>query len=313
MATNSITATAEAKADLGKKGRVREFCRRLVQEQPLGTFGGIMVLVFFIVGIFADYLAPYGIFQRNLAHILEGPSLEFPLGTDQFGRDLLSRIIHGAQISMIVGVGSGVLQIAIATVFGLISGYWGGNFDLILQRIVDAIMCFPWLFLTLTIMALLGPGIVQLIVVIGFQWGIANIRTMRGVVLSVRESEYVTAARGVGCPTWRILILHILPQLYAPIIVLFTISLGGNILAEATISFLGFGVPPPQPTWGGMLSLEGRIYLLQNPWMAIWPGLGLALVVYGVNMFGDALRDLLDPRLRGGIGRYGLSFRKKKE
>ena len=199
------------------------------------------------------------------------------------------------------------LLLAIAASPELISGYWSGKFDLVLQRFVDAIMTFPWLFLTLTIMSLLGPGVLQIILVLGFQWGIANVRTIRAVVLSTRENVYVEAARAVGCPTPKILVRHILPHMWAPIIVLFTVSLGANIVGEATVSFLGFGIPPPQPSWGTTLSVEGKKYMLKNPWLSLWPGLSLAVVVYGVNMLGDALRDLLDPRLRGGIGRIGAA------
>ena len=199
------------------------------------------------------------------------------------------------------------LQLVIAASPELISGYWSGKFDLVLQRFVDAIMTFPWLFLTLTIMSLLGPGVLQIIFVLGFQWGIANVRTIRAVVLSTRENVYVEAARAVGCPTPKILVRHILPHMWAPIIVLFTVSLGANIIGEATVSFLGFGIPPPQPSWGTTLSVEGKKYMLKNPWLSLWPGLSLAVVVYGVNMLGDALRDLLDSRLRGGIGRVGAA------
>ena len=265
----------------------------------------IIVLVFLLVGVFADVLAPYDIRERNLKHALEGPSAQFLLGTDHIGRDLLSRVIRGARISMIVGVGAVAIGIVIALFFGLLSGYWGGLFDLLVQRLVDAWLTFPWLFIVLTVMSLLGQGMVQMIVVLGAFMGIGNIRTVRGLVLSIRQNPYVEAARAVGCPTWKILFRHILPQVWPPTIVVFTVSLGAVILSESTISFLGFGIPPPQPSWGGMLSLEGRIYMEVAPLLALWPGLSLAIVVFGINMFGDALRDLLDPRLTGGAGRLG--------
>ena len=204
---------------------------------------------------------------------------------------------------MIVGLGSSGLVVVIATILGLFSGYWGGKFDLILQRFVDATLGFPPLFIILTVMAVLKPGMGSVIIVIGTWWGIASTRTVRSVVLVVKESVYVEAARAIGVPTWRILWRHILPQIVAPIIVIFSVTLGGAIIMEATISFIGFGIPPPQPSWGGMLSLEGRKYMLQAPWLAIWPGLCIAIVIYRTNMFGDALRDLLDPGLKGGMGR----------
>ena len=282
----------------------REFLSRLFREKPLGALGGIIVLLFLFIGIFADGLATHGMLQRNLKHRLEGPSAQFPLGTDQMGRDQYSRLVQGARISMIVGLASCAIALVIATTFGLISGYWGGKFDLILQRFVDAWLSLPALFILLTVMALMGPGMIQMISVLGAFWGIANIRTVRGVVLSAKQNLYVEAARATGARAPRVLLRHILPQIVAPIITVFTVALGGIILDEATISFLGFGIPPPQPSWGGMLSLEGRKYMESQPLLALFPGLCLAIVVYGVNMFGDALRDLLDPRLRGA-GRLG--------
>lgn len=278
---------------------VGQVLKRLFREKKLGAFGLIIVVVFLLIGIFADVLATHDIFDQNFLYRLKGPSADFPLGTDQFGRDVYSRIVLGARISMIVGVSASVVAVLVATVFGIILGYVGGWIDLIAQRFVDAVQAFPWLFLIITVMSLLGPGIWQVIIVLGVPWGIVNIRTVRSVVLSVKEAPYVESARAAGASTPRILVLHILPQIVPTMIVLFTISVGGNILAEAAVSFLGFGIPPPQPSWGGMLSMEGRKYMLEAPLLAFWPGICLAIVVFGVNMFGDALRDLLDPRLRG--------------
>ena len=289
--------------------RLWELLRRFAREKRIGAISGILVLLFLLVGIFADLLAPYGLRDQELSRRLLPPSAEWPLGTDQFGRDQLSRVIHGARVSMVVGIASSALTIVVAMALGLLCGYWGGAFDLIVQRFVDAWLTFPWLFIVLTVMSILGPGLLQVILVLGISSGIGNTRTVRSVVLSVREAMYVQSARAVGAATFRILWRHIAPELIAPMIVLFTVSLGGNIIAEATLSFLGYGIPPPQPSWGGMLSIEGRQYMLQAPWLAFWPGLCLALVVYGANMFGDALRDLLDPRLRGGAGRFGTTRR----
>ena len=292
-----------------RQHRLWELLRRFAREKRIGAISGILVLLFLLVGIFADLLAPYGLRDQELSRRLLPPSAEWPLGTDQFGRDQLSRVIHGARVSMVVGIASSALTIVVAMALGLLCGYWGGAFDLIVQRFVDAWLTFPWLFIVLTVMSILGPGLLQVILVLGISSGIGNTRTVRSVVLSVREAMYVQSARAVGAATFRILWRHIAPELIAPMIVLFTVSLGGNIIAEATLSFLGYGIPPPQPSWGGMLSIEGRQYMLQAPWLAFWPGLCLALVVYGANMFGDALRDLLDPRLRGGAGRFGTTRR----
>ena len=294
-----------------RQHRLWELLRRFAREKRIGAISGILVLLFLLVGIFADLLAPYGLRDQELSRRLLPPSAEWPLGTDQFGRDQLSRVIHGARVSMVVGIASSALTIVVAMALGLLCGYWGGAFDLIVQRFVDAWLTFPWLFIVLTVMSILGPGLLQVILVLGISSGIGNTRTVRSVVLSVREAMYVQSARAVGAATFRILWRHIAPELIAPMIVLFTVSLGGNIIAEATLSFLGYGIPPPQPSWGGMLSIEGRQYMLQAPWLAFWPGLCLALVVYGANMFGDALRDLLDPRLLGGAGRFGTTRRAK--
>ncbi len=289
-----------------RKSALITFLSRLFREKKLGAIGLIIVVVFLLVGIFADFLAPYGMMEFDMRNRLKGPMPGHWMGTDHFGRDLLSRVIYGARISMVVGLSACGILILISTSVGLLSGYVGGVVDLVTQRFVDAWLSLPGLFVILTVMTTLGAGMPQTIGVLGAFWGIANIRTVRGVVLSARENVYVEAAQAVGGSTWRILIKHILPQIWAPLIVVYTVSLGGIIISEAVISYLGFGIPPPQPSWGGMLSLEGQKYMLEQPWLAFWPGLALAIVIYGVNMLGDAMRDLLDPRLRGKVGRLGL-------
>ena len=287
---------------------------RLVKEKPLGTVGGVIVLVMFFTGIFADFLAPYGMNEHHLASRLSPPSTDFVLGTDNLGRDQLSRIIHGARISMIVGVGVSGLAVIISTIIGLVSGFLGRKVDLVIQRFVDAWLCFPPLFIILTIMALVGPGLTQVVIVLGVLYGVGRSRVVRSAVIGIRENVYVEAARAVGSPTIKILTRHILPNITAPIIILFTVDMGSAILVEATLSFLGYGVPPPDPSWGGMISAEGRKFMLLSPWLALWPGLALAIAVYGINMLGDAMRDILDPRLRGGLGRYsGAKVKKKRD
>lgn len=301
MAVAERTIAVEAK----RRSFFVELIVRLVKEKPLGTVGAIIVLIMFLVGIFADFLAPYGYNEIDLASRLAAPSSRYLLGTDNLGRDLLSRIIYGARISMIVGLAGATISVAIGTIFGLLSGFFGGKTDLIMQRFVDGWMCFPPLFLYLTVMSILGPGLVQVILVLAISGGIRDIRIVRSAVMGVKGNVYVEAARAIGGSSGRILLRHILPNVTAPIIIIFTVAMGGMILAEATLSFLGFGIPPPMPTWGGMLSGPGRQYMNIAPGMAFWPGLTLALAVYGINMLGDGLRDLLDPRLRGGLGRYG--------
>lgn len=286
---------------------------RLVKTKPLGTVGGVIFLILIVTGIFSESLAPYPANETHLADRLQPPSTQYLFGTDNLGRDLLSRIIFGARISMLVGVIASMIEVGLAAILGLISGYFGGKTDLIIQRFVDAWMCIPPLFIYLTVMSLVGPGLTQVIVVLGIATAFRVSRVVRSAVIGVKENVYVEAARAIGASNGRIILQHVLPNIMAPIIVLFTVGLGQMILQEAFLSFLGFGIPPPTPSWGGMLSGSGREYMLLAPWMAFWPGLALALVVYGANMLGDGVRDLLDPRLRGGLGRYGRKVTKLKK
>ena len=286
-----------------------DLTRRLIREKPLGTIGAVIVLILLLVGIFAHWLAPYGYNDTLVGGRLESSSWQHWMGTDQSGRDLLSRVVYGARISMFVGLGVSILSTIISGLIGLTSGYLGGKIDLVTQRFVDAWMCFPGLFIMITLMALVGPGIPQVIFVLGALYGITGSRTVRGAVIGIKENVYVDAARSIGCPTGSILFRHILPNIMAPMIIVFTSRMGAAILAEATLSFLGYGIPEPFPSWGGMLN-RGRPYMLEGLHLAVWPGLALSIVVWGVNMFGDGLRDLLDPRLRGGLGRYSGTAKK---
>jgi len=287
-----------------------DFFIRLVREKPLGTVGGVITLLLLFTGIFAELLAPYGMNELT-GEFLAPPSVRFWLGTDNLSRDLLSRVIFGARISVIIGLAATTFSTIVSTVIGILCGYIGGKFDLVVQRFVDAVMCLPWLILLMVVMSLVGTGMLQIILVLGITWGIGGSRTARSIVISIKENVYVEAAVAIGCPTRRILTRHILPNIMAPIIIGFSTTVPGVILTEASLSFLGFGIPPPAPSWGGMLSGTGRKYMFLAPWMVIWPGLALATVVYGINMFGDAVRDLLDPRLRGGAGRYGARVKKE--
>jgi peptide/nickel transport system permease protein len=283
-----------------------EFVTRLVKEKPLGTLGGVITLLLLFTGIFANIIAPYGMNQLHKKDMLAAPSLRFLLGTDNLGRDILTRVIYGARVSVIVGLSASMLATSLCLLIGMLSGYIGGKFDLIVQRIVDAVMCLPSLVFLIVFISLIGPGLLQVIVVLGLRWGIVGSRIIRGAVMSIKQNEYITAAAATGSSTWRIVIRHILRNILAPTIILFSLQVPAMILTEASLSFLGFGIPPPFPSWGGMLSIDGRTYMFLAPWMAIWPGVALAVTVYGVNMFGDAVRDILDPRLRGGVGRFGL-------
>jgi len=287
-----------------------DFLVRLVKEKPLGTVGGVVTLLLLFTGIFAEFLAPHGMNDLSVDYLIP-PSARYWLGTDNLGRDILSRIIFGARISVIVGLSASIISTIISVIVGIMSGYIGGKFDLIVQRFVDAVMCVPGLIIFIILLSLIGQGMLQIIIVMGIVWGTNSSRLIRSITMSTKGNMYVGAAVAIGCPTTRILTRHILPNVMAPIIIQFTTAVPFMILTEASLSFLGFGIPPPDPSWGGMLSLSGRSHMFLAPWMVIWPGLALAIVVYGVNIFGDAVRDLLDPRLRGGVGRYGV--RAKKE
>jgi peptide/nickel transport system permease protein len=273
--------------------------RALLVGKPLGALGGLMLAAMLALALGADVLAPYGYDEADMFARLKPSSASHWLGTDNLGRDLLSRVIYGARVSMLVGFGGVAFGLAGATVVGLVSGYFGGRVDMALQRIVDAFMCFPLLLVALTIMALLGPGLGNVVATLGLVLAVRDSRVIRGAVLTVKQHLYVEAARalGVGHPgmIWR----HVLPNIIAPIIILATVNLGAVILIEAALSFLGFGVPPPRPSWGGMLSGAGLVHMLRAPWLALWPGVALSVTVFGANMLGDALRDVLDPRLRG--------------
>ena len=282
-----------------------EFLRRLVKEKPLSIIAGVVILLLLLVAIFADVLAPYPHDEVNIVDRMQAPSNRYLLGTDQLGRDLLSRLVFGARISLTVGLAATTVNVVVAVLIGGISGFFGGRLDLAMQRFVDAWMAFPGLLLLLTIMSLVGRGLPQIIVVLGVTGGIGGSRVVRGAVIGVKENAYFQAAEAIGGTRWRTLIHHVLPNIAAPVIIIFTINVGGVIISEAALSFLGFGLPISVPSWGGMLSREGREFMEVAPRLALWPGLCLTVVVYCLNMFGDAVRDLLDPRLRGGGGRLG--------
>ncbi len=295
----TVAAAAPDALPVRDQPRWWRFTVRLFRTKPLGAAGAVVFVIFLFSGIFAGVLAPYGINETDLAHRLEPPSRQFLLGTDHLGRDLFSRVLMGARLSMIVGFCAAALATVVSILIGVLSGYLGGWFDMLTQRLVDAWMTFPDLVLLIVIVSVVGPGITQIVIILGLLYGIAGSRIVRGAVTSVREHVYTHAAQSVGAGTFHILRRHILPNVMPVVIVLFTTRVGAVILSEAALSFLGLGVPPPAPTWGGMLSGDGRTYLYLGPWLALAPGICLTVVVYAANVFGDALRDLLDPRMRG--------------
>ena len=277
-----------------------------MRRKPAGAvFGGVVVLMLF-AGIFADQLAPHDVNAVRMTDRLQPPSATYWLGTDQLGRDLFSRLMHGARISVTIGLTATTLStgarhpdrraVRLSSAVGSTSA---------VQRFVDAFMAIPGILMLITIMSLVGPGMLQIILIVGTYSGVQSSRVIRGAVIGIKENAYLTAAEAIGTSRLRILLRHVLPNVVPPVIILFSTTIGYVILAEASLSFLGFGLPPEIPSWGGMLSDEGRRYMERAPSLAFWPGFCLALVVYCLNMFGDTLRDLLDPRLRGASGRMG--------
>jgi peptide/nickel transport system permease protein len=273
---------------------------RMLRRKPLGTLGGVIVLAMLLAAVFADVLTPYGFAQTSLRERFIVASRDHWLGTDQLGRDVLTRILYGARISLYVGFGAVAVGSLLATALGIVSAYRGGRFDLLLQRVVDAWMAFPGLLILMSILSLLGPSVLNIMLVLGIAFGIQNSRIVRGVALSIKENTYIEGTRALGAGHARVTLVHILPNVVPTIIVVATTGLSTVILTEASLSFLGLGVPPPYPTWGGMLSLTGLDHMYRAPWLAIWPAVALSLAVFGFNMLGDGLRDLLDPRLKGG-------------
>ena len=284
----------------------RGFLARLVREKPLGAASAAVVVLLIFVSIFAETLAPYDILEVNAKDRLQGASAAHLLGTDHLGRDLLTRIIYGARLSLAVGLAATALNVLVALLIGGVTGFVGGRLDLVTQRFVDAWMAFPGLLLLLTIMSIVGRGLPQIIITLGVSGGIVGSRVVRGAVIGVRENMYFQAAQTVGSRTGRTILRHVIPNIAPVLVVIFSINIGGVIISEASLSFLGFGLPIEIPSWGGLLSREGRRYMEQAPHLALWPGLALTITVYCLNNFGDAVRDLLDPRLRGGTGRYDV-------
>ncbi|MBI2166300.1 MAG: ABC transporter permease [Chloroflexi bacterium] len=270
------------------------FCR----QKPLGAISGLIIVAVVLAAGLADWVAPSHYRTQDIPARLQGPSPQHFFGTDDLGRDIFSRVIYGSRISLLVGLVAVALGVVHGSIWGFLSGYLGGKLDMTVQRLMDAILAVPLLVMALVVVATLGASLFNVILALAFILTPRANRLLRGSVLSARENIYVEAARAVGCSSWRIALRHILPNVTAPIIVLATISLGSAIITEASLSFLGMGVPPPFPTWGGMLSGEGRSYMIYAPWIAIFPGLAITITVLAFNLLGDALRDVLDPRLR---------------
>lgn len=300
MAT--VTARAPSRVEVESEveiGRLRSLWAT-IRRKPLGAASAALILALVLTALLADAIAPYDPLAAQPEIRLAAPSWEHPFGTDDIGRDVLSRVIHGCRISLWVGllaVGIGTLA---GMVIGLVCGYCEGRTDLILQRFMDGIQAIPGLVLALAIVSVLRPSTTNAMIAIAMVIIPGNSRIVRGAVLSAKQNRYVEAAQAIGCRHPRIILSHILPNVTAPILVIASIWLGNAILIEATLSFLGVGTQPPTPSWGLMLSSTGRAFMEQAPWLALFPGLAISLAVLGFNLFGDTLRDAWDPKLRRG-------------
>lgn len=272
---------------------------RFARKKPLGFFGAVILILVAIIAIGAPIIATHDPLVIDVAHRLEGPSRAHYFGTDQLGRDAFSRICYGARVSLLVGFGAAAITILLATVIGTLSGYFKGTVDAVVQRVVDAFMALPILVMLMAAVFIFGKGLLNVIIVLGVIAVPAASRVVRGATLGVMANQYVGAAKSMGASNSRIILRYVLPNIAAPILVIVSIYVGSNILAEAALSFLGLGVAPPAATWGNMLSLDGLGALSQNMWLAFFPGAFITLTVFGINGLGDALRDQLDPTRRG--------------
>jgi peptide/nickel transport system permease protein len=299
VASPTPTGTAGLRDDRvpGQRGpfaAVWHFLRR----QPVGAIGIVLVAVFGLAGIFADVLAPYNPTANDFSAMTEPPSWAHPLGTDQLGRDLLSRILYGARTAFIVGLVSALVGGFIGLILGVASAYFGGYIDLLLQRIIDVFMAFPLIIMALAVVSIFGPGLENVIAAITIPLIPRCARVVRSSALAIREVPYVDAARALGYSHARIILFHMVPNVMAPFLVMVTAFVGQAILAEAALSYLGLGVQEPVPAWGLMLQGGAEEYATAAPWIAVFPGLAIMLTVFGINLFGDSLRDVLDPKLR---------------
>jgi peptide/nickel transport system permease protein len=271
------------------------FWRRF-RKNKLAMFGALIILFLALVAVLAPLIAPFHPHHQDILHRLEPPSRKHPLGTDDLGRDLLSRIIYGTRVSLLVGFVAVGIAIIIGSFLGLLSGYLGGWFDALIMRFVDIMLCFPTFFLILMVIAFLEPNIWNVMVVIGLTGWPGLTRLVRGECLSVREREFIQAARVLGLSNIRVMLVHLLPNVMAPILVTATLGIGGAILTESALSFLGLGVQPPTPSWGNILT-AGKDYITIAWWLSLYPGLAILITVLAYNLLGEGLRDVLDPRM----------------
>ncbi len=283
--------------DTGSR-RFRRSVRDFIRHRPLGTIGAVIIVVMLFAAAFAEVVAPYDPFEGEFTGLPLAPSIEHLLGTDPFGRDVFSRLVYGARTALLVGFFSSLVGSTLGLALGVIGAYFGGKVDEVIQRLMDILISFPLIVIAIAVVAALGPGTANVIVAITLPVIPRVARVVRASGLAVVQMPYIEAARSVGVKAPRIMFRHMVPNVFAPFLILLTAFLGQAILLEASLSFLGLGVVEPEPSWGLMLRGQGMAFLDQAPWLAIAPGLAISLAVFGFNLFGDSLRDALDPRLR---------------
>ena len=295
MENESIDKIDDLLEDLGGGKQVSTWER--MRHSPGAMIGLALIVLLLLMALTANKIAPQGIDDQSLLMALQSPSKEFPLGTDEFGRDILSRIIYGSRVSLQVGITTTAVAAFLGITLGALAGYYGGWLDYVIQALVDISWAFPTVLMAIFLVAVLGHGLTNLMIAVGVVYWGAFARVVRGQVLSMREWEFVLAARAAGANDIHILLQHILPNIISPVIVMGTLLMGDAILIESTLSFLGLGAQPPTPSWGSILS-SGRAYLSIAPWVTTFPGIAIMLTVLGFNLLGDGLRDALDPRLK---------------
>ena len=299
MSVNTSLIEATASAPLAPRlswlGHVATF----VRTKPLGAIGAFIILAMLAIALVAPWLAPYDPYQPDYAAQFVGPAAEHWFGTDEFGRDVLSRVMYGARIALFVGFAASLAGCSIGAMLGVVSAYCGGTVDLLLERMMDVLLAFPQLILALAVASILGPAVPNVVIAVSIPIIPRAARVVRATALSIKQNQYVEAAHGLGASHRRVVAQHILPNVLAPYLIILTAQLGAAILAEAALSYLGLGAAEPTPSWGLMLSGSAPAYAEKAPWIGFFPGIAISLAVFGFSLFGDSLRDALDPKLRG--------------
>jgi peptide/nickel transport system permease protein len=300
MATNVELSRSTPIADVAPRLSVLEEIVGFVRKKPLGAAGGLIIVVMLAAAIFAGALTPYDPYQADYGVQFARPNADHWFGTDEFGRDVLTRILYGARIALFVGFTASMTGCTLGGLLGVTSAYAGGKVDLLMERLMDVLLAFPQLILALAVASILGPAVENVVIAVAIPIIPRAARVVRATALSVKENVYVEAVSALGASRRRVVLQHILPNVVAPYIIMVTAQLGGAILAEAALSYLGLGAAEPTPSWGLMLSGSASAYAEKAPWIALFPGIAISLAVFGFNLFGDSLRDALDPKLRKG-------------